>query len=61
MTTSSIEKTEQLSQLYRLLYNNNQPDRYKVTAEIDMQDTSWRGVGVSPRFRSHPRVGGTGG
>ncbi len=48
MTTSSMERTEQLSQLYRLLYNNNQPDRYKVTAEKEVQDTSGGVWGCPP-------------
>ena len=58
MTTSSMERTEQLSQLYRLLTTRILPDRYKVTAEKEVEDTSCGGLGVSPQLLISPKIGG---
>jgi len=47
-----MERTEQLSQLYRLLLKKNLPDRYKVTAEKKVEDSSCgRSGGVPPALK----------
>jgi len=53
-----MERTEQLSHLYPVLFNKNHPDKYKVTAEKEMQDTSCRRCGGVPQLLKSPKIGG---